>query len=213
MSCRIYFIRHGQSLGNLNRAFLGHTNLDLSEKGYLQAEKTADFLSKCYVDKIYTSDLIRAYNTAEALAKKIDFMPRRRMSMREIYAGEWENKKFDSLAVEYKDTYGVWLNDIGFARPDCGESVVEVQSRFLRAVSMVARISEGKTIAVFTHATPIRTFFAHIRGMGQGEIKNIPWPSNASVSLAVYDKGTFREVYYGRDDFLGDLGTNMPGGV
>ena len=60
----IYIIRHGESLGNKNRKFLGHTDLDLTDLGYAQALKTAECLASVPFDRIYSSDLIRAYNTA-----------------------------------------------------------------------------------------------------------------------------------------------------
>ena len=44
MSTNLYFIRHGESEGNKIRAFLGHTDLDLTEKGHSQAQNTAEFL-------------------------------------------------------------------------------------------------------------------------------------------------------------------------
>ena len=49
---KIYFIRHGESIGNAQQRFLGHTDLDLTELGYKQAEATAEFLSDVKIDKI-----------------------------------------------------------------------------------------------------------------------------------------------------------------
>ena len=62
--CKFYLVRHGQSLGNLNRIYLGHTDVDLSELGYKQAEITAEHLRGVHFDSIYSSDLKRAHNTA-----------------------------------------------------------------------------------------------------------------------------------------------------
>ena len=53
-----FLVRHGQSIGNAKREFLGHTDKDLSELGYLQAQKTADLLANERIDVIYSSDLI-----------------------------------------------------------------------------------------------------------------------------------------------------------
>ena len=69
MSVRIILVRHGESLANVAKFFAGHTNVDLSEKGYMQAEMTVDYvLSRYTVDKIYASDLLRAYNTVRPAA-------------------------------------------------------------------------------------------------------------------------------------------------
>ena len=61
---RLFLVRHGESIGNAQRCFLGHTDLDLTEYGYRQAKCTADFLSDIRIDEVYSSSLIRAYNTA-----------------------------------------------------------------------------------------------------------------------------------------------------
>jgi broad specificity phosphatase PhoE len=66
---RIYVIRHGESVGNLHRICLGHTDLDITELGVKQAEKTAEALSGVDFAAIYASDLIRAVHTAEPHAK------------------------------------------------------------------------------------------------------------------------------------------------
>ena len=60
MKTKIYIIRHGHSLGNLTRTFLGHVDLDLSDLGYKQADCTADALKNEKIDIIYSSDLSRA---------------------------------------------------------------------------------------------------------------------------------------------------------
>lgn len=210
MSCRLIFVRHGQSMGNLNNTYLGHTDLDLSPLGKKQAELTCEFLSKREIHKIYSSDLLRAYNTALPLAKYKNIVPVKSALLREIYAGKWENHLFSQLKEEFKESYGVWLNDIGSSHPDGGESVAELQKRIVSEVTRIAGENDGKTVAVFTHATPIRTLFAYIRGKSREQIKDVPWATNASVSEAVYDNGKFTEICYSRDDFLSAVATGFP---
>ena len=54
---KLIFLRHGQSIGNLERRLLGHTDLDLSELGYRQAESAAYALKDEKIDFIYSSSL------------------------------------------------------------------------------------------------------------------------------------------------------------
>ena len=64
----LIFIRHGESVANKDDVCIGHTDLDLSETGRIQAKLTAEYIVKNFkVDKIYSSDLKRAYNTAKAV--------------------------------------------------------------------------------------------------------------------------------------------------
>ena len=69
MKTRLILIRHGESLGNSKRIILGHTDWDLSELGYRQAALAADALADRKVDAVYSSDLIRAYNTVLPMAR------------------------------------------------------------------------------------------------------------------------------------------------
>ncbi len=211
MGCRMFFIRHGQSMGNLLGNFLGITDLDLSPLGYKQAECTANFLKNQKIDAIYSSDLLRAHNTGKALAdiKGIEIVDD--IGLRELYAGLWENRAFDELAVEFAESYGnVWINDVGNAAADDGESVDHLSDRVYKTIEKIAKENDGKTVAVFTHATPIRAFFSRIQGYTLNEMKNVPWASNASVSEAFYDGEKFKFVNYSRDDFMGDIKTVLP---
>ena len=99
----IYLIRHGESQANERDVFLGHGDLDLTEKGKKQAELTAEYLKACHFDVIYSSDLLRAYHTAEATAKKVGLPIVKDERLREIDAGEWDFKTFDDLEKEYQD--------------------------------------------------------------------------------------------------------------
>lgn len=211
MACNVIFVRHGQSEGNLLRVFLGHTDRNLTQLGEIQAKKTAEFLKDRKIDRIYSSDLKRAFNTAKPLAdlKGIDII--KTEELREIFAGYWENISINDIKEKYVQSYNTWMSNIGRARLDGGESVIELQERIKNEVMRIVSENDNKTIVIFTHATPIRTFFSYINGKNVDEIKNLTWPTNASVSEAVFlDNGDIKELYYARDDFLSDIISHLP---
>ena len=210
---KLIIVRHGQSMGNLVDKFLGHTDLDLTEKGYLQASLVADYLDGIEIDKIYASDLKRAYNTVVETAKRkgIEIIPEK--GLREIFAGDWENMGFDDLKNTYVEDYSVWLNDLGNARCTNGESVAELQERVCSTLAEIAENNPGKTVLIGTHATPIRVFYAKWNGFSLDEIKNIPWAPNASVTVAEYEDGKFVVGEYGKNDYLGAEATALPKNV
>ncbi len=207
---KIYLIRHGQSQGNLRGAFLGHTDLELTEFGMRQAERTAEFLKEIPVDKIYASDLLRAYQTALPTAKMHGLEIHQDSAFREIFAGEWENKTFSALITDYPQSFGLWRENIGRARPDGGESVVQLKERLTERIETLVRENEGRTLFIFTHATPIRVLKTVWDGLDLEEMKNIPFVPNASVTYAEYFDGTFRITDYGLDSFLGNMVTSLP---
>lgn len=213
LSCRIYFIRHGESLGNKNEVFLGHTDIDLSPLGYAQAKETASYLNNIHIDKVYSSDLSRAYNTCNEYLKLSGKNAQKKKELREIFAGEWENKKYSVLKTEYKESYETWLTDIGNAHPENGESLGEVQRRVVDCVSDIARSNDGKTVAIFTHACALRTFITYANHLPLSEMKNIKWATNASVTVVDYIDGDFNVIEYSNDLFLGELKSSRPKNV
>ena len=66
---KLILIRHGQSIWNAENRFTGWTNVELSEKGELEALEAGKLLSKINIDSVHTSDLIRAQKTAEIIMK------------------------------------------------------------------------------------------------------------------------------------------------
>ena len=72
MSCRIYMIRHGETVWNVASKLQGHANVALSDNGRRQAELLGKRLSGLKFDQIYASDLARAYETARIIAQYHD---------------------------------------------------------------------------------------------------------------------------------------------
>ena len=209
----LYLIRHGESEGNRVRAFLGHTDLDLSPLGYRQAQKTAEYLSTLSPDAIYASDLLRAYHTAVPTAERLGMTIRRTEGLREIRAGRWEAVPFDELVTRFPESYAVWLQNFGRARCDEGESVLELQARVLAEVTRIAEAHPEETVFLFTHAAPIRVLAGAWEGKSVDEMKEIPWASNASVTHVTYENGRFTLLEYGHDEHLRDLVTVLPRNV
>ncbi len=77
MKTDIYFVRHGESTANKDKICAGYTDVELTQLGERQADQAGDELAQSGVkiDKIISSPLKRAYNTAIAIAKKIDYDP------------------------------------------------------------------------------------------------------------------------------------------
>ncbi len=212
MTTKIYLVRHGESTANEEGLFLGQKNRDLTQKGHLQAEKSAEFLKNKEIDKIYSSDLDRACQTAEHLAVKKGMKVITDKGIREIDAGEWDFKKFTDLPTLYPEEYAVWLTDVGHARCTGGESFVETQERVYSAMERIAQENLGKTIAIYSHGTAIQSFICKVKGVDLSRVrKDLPYATNASVTTLLYTDGKFTVEEYSRDDFMGEgLVTFLP---
>lgn len=207
----LILVRHGESETNRSKVFTGQIDPELQESGLKQAQLTARYIAENYkVDKIYASDLKRAYNTAKCLADLLNSDVVKNKNLREIYAGKWEGVKFSELESLYPDEYSLWLTDIGNSKSVGGESVKELSDRVLKELTKLCIDNAGKTIAVFTHATPIRTFQCMLQKGNLDEMKNIPWVSNASVSVFEYIDGEWNVLSISKDEHLGELKTSLP---
>lgn len=210
----VLFIRHGESVANRRNIFAGHLDVELEEQGFLQAEKTAEFIAGKYnVDAIYSSDLKRAYYTGKALSDRIGVPIIKEKAFREIDGGEWDEKNFDSLDALFPEEFGVWRHDLKNARCTGGESVREVAERVFAAANRIAAENKGKTIAIFTHVTPIRSMECMVRDGSVEKIAEYSWVSNASVSEFSYENGRWKIIEMSQDKHLSGMRTALPGGV
>ena len=210
---RLIVVRHAQSIANLQRVFLGHSNWDLSDLGREQAELLAKYLieKKFPIDVIYSSDLIRPVHTVEPYAKATGKEITRVKELREIYAGEWEEKKFDDLLEKYPESYGVvWRTDIGNAKCNGGEAVSELYERVNSAIDEIAQANDGKCVLVATHATPLRALIARAKGVGLDGMKDFYWGENACINIFEYSEGVLSAVELLVSEHLGEARSGLP---
>ncbi len=211
----IYLIRHGESEGNVKRICLGHTDLDLTERGYTQAKMTAEALSEIELDAIYASDLKRAYNTAlpHALMRGMAVTPSE--SFRELYFGDWENTSIPELIEKYGDMFTVeWRQVFGTFTAPRGESVVHMAKRMEEGLKKAASENLGGNVLVASHAAAIRSLWGKISGVEPGGWAAYkPFPSNASYSVIEYCEGRLIPLEYSCDSHLGELATAIPADV
>ncbi len=214
MPTTLILVRHGESRANNEKFFAGQLDVELSSLGFKQAELTAEYIASTYkVDKIYSSTLSRAYDTASAISKRTHIPIISSDALREINSGEWQGLHFDELQEKYSDSYGVWINDIGKAQTPSGESVKELYERIWRAIDGIVKDNPDETIVISTHATPIRAILCRLHGYGSEDMKNIPWGSNASVTVVTYDDGRWSLVCESYDEHLANLKTRFPANV
>ncbi len=211
----LLFIRHGQSTSNISETFTGQLDTPLSALGHRQAAQTAKYILEHYrVDAVYASDLSRALDTGKAVADPLGLQVRTHPGLREIYGGAWEGTPFAQLSGLYPESYaGVWRKNIGLGVCDGGESVAQMQSRCAAAVEEILQENRDHTVVIATHATPIRCLQCLYRGLPLSAMQDIPWVTNASVTVFTWENGVFTEALTSYDAHLGDAITALPKSV
>ena len=205
----IYVVRHGESVGNLHRICLGHTDLDLTDLGLMQAQKTADALAHVQFSAIYSSDLQRAVHTAEPHAKIRGLAVNTSDDFRELYFGNWENASVLMLKEKFHEQFIIgWRQNFGtFTAPE-GESVVAMAERMACGLEKIASNHTGEVILLTSHAAAIRALWGKISGFEPHEWADaFPFPTNASYSVLEFDGASLKPISYSNDSHLGELVT------
>ncbi len=207
----IILVRHGQSAANLVHRFAGHSHFPLTELGVAQAVKTAEYITGKYkIDKLYSSDLLRAFNTACPISERLGMCPIiTDTGLRELHAGKWEGHVWEELFRLFPEQTQVWNHKINECCIDGGETVVEMAERSRRAIFRIAEENDGKTVAITSHATVVRSFETFARFGNLDRMSEIDWPTNASVSIYVYYGGKIIADSYSVDEHLGELKQNI----
>ena len=207
----VYIVRHGESIGNLNKICLGHTDLNLTDLGLLQARKTFENLKDVDFTAIYSSDLIRAVNTAKPHAEYRNLPVETSPEFRELYFGDWENQSVEHLKEVYGDMFTVgWRQVFGDFTPPNGESVPQMANRMVGGIIKIASRHRGEKILVTSHAAAIRALWGKISGYKPHEWGSAyPFPSNASYSIVEVLGGVVTPVRYSVDEHLAEYATNI----
>lgn len=205
---RIIMVRHGQSETNVQKVFTGQLDAPLTSDGHQQACLMAQYLNKYKVEKIYTSPLQRAVDTAQAIAQLQNCAVEKCDAIMEINSGLWQGLTFEEIAEKYPQTYAAWKSNIGNATPEGGETCKQLYDR-VTAFLQAALTRPEETICLVCHATPIRMMESFIRTGSVDGAQEITWVPNASVTVYEYD-GAFQIAERGTCDFLGDLKSKLP---
>lgn len=184
MVTRLYLIRHGQSAGNAEGRFGGHSPTPLSKLGEEQAKITAQYLSKEKIDVIYSSDLLRAVKTAEPLAELLDLPIIKTDAFRERKVGVLEGLTFDESKEKHpKDYYALVNRNIQHVITG-GESYRQLLRRATGALREILQIHRGEKVAIFSHTGAICFLTLHLIGAIHRKTQTTPWlvTSNCGIN-------------------------------
>ncbi|MDH4059361.1 MAG: histidine phosphatase family protein [Aquincola sp.] len=148
---RLIAIRHGETAWNVDTRIQGQLDIGLNETGRWQAGRLARALADVTIDAVYSSDLLRALDTARAVANVAGQPVRLDASLRERGFGSFEGLTYAEVESRFPDEARRWRQrDPQFA-PEGGESLADFQARAVAAVAAIASRHRGQHVVVFTH--------------------------------------------------------------
>lgn len=175
---RIYLIRHGEKTDNSRN----HAALELTEKGFHQADAVGIRLQNHGIQRIYSSDMVRAIQTSESANRHIHAEIEVRHELREIHMGASEELGWAYLEAYYPEFMAAYrLHDKDLPYPPNGECGSDVWNRV--AVVLNEMVDSGlECVAVVTHGGVIRSVMCGILGIGQENRFQFYPPANCSIT-------------------------------
>jgi broad specificity phosphatase PhoE len=151
MATRIILARHGETDWNLERRWQGHSDRPLNDTGRAQAEALAGQLADEPIEAVYSSDLVRAHETARIVASRLGLDVVTVPGLRERRFGSWEGLRDAEVEERFP----------GLSSAPDGESREDMLARVLESLEAIARAHTGKTVLVVAHGGPIRAALRH----------------------------------------------------
>ena len=183
----VLLIRHGQSRGNAEHRFGGHTATPLSTRGRKQAEATARTLKSESLTAIYSSDLARAMETARPLANLTGLPINGTNAFRERGVGVLEGLTFEDAAQQHPEQYAALLRRDFEHVLTGGESYRQLLDRARQKLDEIIAENRGGKIAVFSHTGTICILALHLMGaLDSPELKPV-WISSGNCGITRFE--------------------------
>ena len=166
---RILLARHGETDWNRVGRWQGHADPPLNDAGRTHAAELAERLAGDGIAAIYSSDLMRASQTARVVADRLGLAVVEDAGLREIDVGSWSGLTRAKVEQRFPEGYARWLGgEIGHD----GETREELTERVVGAVERIAAEHPEGTILVVTHGGAIRAIRRHASGDPGDSIEN-----------------------------------------
>ena len=207
---KFIIVRHGFSVFNKEHRFTGQIDIPLDEIGVAQAACNAEYvLSHFQIDRIYSSDLCRAYNTVKPIADALEIPIITSKGLRELYIGEWEGASIDEIRKTDPEALAFYRSQIPEACTPGGETKRELRERVTSCMAEIAKENDGRTVLIGSHGGAIRALCCAWMGYPIEEIGQVPTLGNASLTVVNYDPLTGEAEFerYSYTDHLGALAT------
>lgn len=195
-TCWLYLVRHAATANNQARPprVQGRrTDPGLSPEGHEQARQTGRALADQPLSAVYTSPLLRARQTAQAIADPHGLSVEPVDDLIEVDVGQWEGRPWDEVQRLYPEAYRLFMTDASVHPYLGGENLGVVQARVIPALERLMADNLGRLIVAVGHNVVNRSYLAHLLGMPLAKYRSIP-QDNCGLNLLHYRDGKTKLV-------------------
>ncbi len=193
----LLLLRHGETEWNLSGRWQGQAaDTPLTEMGRQQARIVAGRLRGYPIRAIYSSDLLRAFETAQIIGDLLGLAPViAEPALRESDIGAWTGLTWAEISERYPAEVAAMVAGQEVRRGG-GESYGELQARLAAAAEAIAARHPGETVLLVSHGAALRSLVAHVLDASLPQLHRIAIGGNAALSVVQMRHGRLRLVSY-----------------
>ena len=170
----ICLLRHGQTAWNVEGKWQGHTDIGLNETGVFQATHISEALKDQKFEAIYSSDLGRAYTTAEIINRHHNLTIIKDERLREQNLGNWEGLYVNQIPVLFPGEWEIFSKDPINTRINGGESVRDLADRMVEIYQQINRdYPNNVQVLVVAHGLSLAVLYCEVNGLHLAEAFNL----------------------------------------
>ena len=186
---KIYLIRHGSTALNGEGRYIGRqTDVCLNERGRREAGWGADYLRSVAVDRLWSSPLRRAVETAATIGEALDSEPVLEPLAAEVDFGAWDGKTFSEIQAESPGLVREWAAFHPSFQFPGGESLADFQDRIDRLALKIAAAPKS-ALALVTHGGVVRFLICRLLKLDYKNHLAFNVPPGSISELKLYDQG------------------------
>jgi len=148
---RLIAVRHGETAWNVDTRIQGQLDVGLNATGLWQARRVGQALAHEDIGAIYASDLSRAWQTAQEIARPHGLTVHPEPGLRERAFGRFEGMSFAEIEATLPDQARRWRERDPEFEPEGGESLLVFRERVTRVASKLAARHPGQLVALVAH--------------------------------------------------------------
>lgn len=172
---RLYLVRHGEVEETYHRIFGGRIDMNLSDRGRLQAMAIADYFEPIALDAVYCSPMKRAQQTVKPLLAAKGGEARTLEDLREMDFGDWTGHHWEEIQRKFGVSAFTWLEQIESGTVPNAETGDLLRARIRPCVEQILAAHPGQTVLVVCHGGVIRVIL--------GMLLRMPLPLTAGLEV------------------------------
>lgn len=166
----IWLVRHGETDWNREQRFMGQQDVPLNNEGLRQAAGLAAGLRGRRFDALVSSDLLRAQQTAGALAAALNLPLQLDARLREVMLGEWQGETYAAVQARFPQQWAERYADPLHFRPPGGETVAEMAVRACAAADEIAAACPDGRVLLVSHGVLLAALICRARELPLDQI-------------------------------------------